>query len=330
MNQQSCKNTMRNTRERESQQQHQQETRLKKKPPPSSCCLQRPPIQDSLQVSIHDDDLLEIYSRAMQDLDAADNDDNVMEVYMNAMSNLKSQQVQNGETPPRSVMDIIHPSSMKNHNSNWDGAHALNFFERDYEGYDDCYKGNHRYSSAMAETTAKRVYGELYSDDNVSGAAEEEWEEYDPEAFERASYTYQEEELQVRKEEYRYASHHDAKYRSHEPIEQQCDSYDDSEPIEQEGSPASNTMEIEPGMAINFRGSQDTWEAVKRNTLLANHCTDCGQLLHCINDVDYFLCPDCDVVNPLEGTCSDGFDLSVGLGLRDAEVRKWRVEYGLI
>jgi hypothetical protein len=122
-NQQSCKNMTRNSRERESQQQYQQETRLVKPPPPPSL-LKQPPIY-SLQVSIqqHDDDLLEIYNRAMQALDAADNDEHVMEVYMNAMSILKSQQEeQHGETLPRSVMDI------KRNSRNWD-VYALEGFE---------------------------------------------------------------------------------------------------------------------------------------------------------------------------------------------------------
>jgi hypothetical protein len=280
--------------------------------------------------------LLEIYEKAMQDLDAADNDDNIMEVYMNAMSNLKYQKEQYDETLPR--------SSVMSHNNNWD-AYALEEFERDYEGYDDnddyYSKGSHRSFSAMAGTAAETVYNsEFYSEEEY--LSEEEWEEYNPDAFERASSIYQEEEqLQVlRKDTYRYDSHHDAEYRLRETSEPPyicCDSYEgDSdfrsyEPIERAPT-SSNTsrMEIAPGRSARFRGSQETWEAVKRHALFADPCNCCGQLLHYINDADYFFCPDCDVVNPLEGTCSDGFDLSVGLGLRDADVRKWRVEYGRI
>jgi predicted RNA-binding Zn-ribbon protein involved in translation (DUF1610 family) len=53
-------------------------------------------------------------------------------------------------------------------------------------------------------------------------------------------------------------------------------------------------MEIAPGMSAKFRGSQETWEAV-------NPCTYCGQRLHYIDDGDYFLCPDCDVVREPSG-----------------------------
>ena len=263
MNQQSCKTMTRNTRERESQQQYQQETpRLK---PPPSYLKQPPPIQDSslqVQVSIqHDDDLLEIYNRAMQDLDAADNDDNVMEVYMNAMSNLKSQQEQHGETLPRSVMDIKRPSSSMSRNtcSNWD-VYALEEFERDYE------------------------------------------------ASERDSSIYQEEQPQVRKDAYRYDSHHDAEYRSREPIEQPwiCDSYyDDSDLRSYESNeqpPASRSddrMERVPGLsARGFQGHQERWEDARRRALFVNPCNCCGQLLHYIDDADYFLCPVCDVGDP--------------------------------
>jgi hypothetical protein len=66
------------------------------------------------------------------------------------------------------------------HNSNWD-VYALEEFERDYEGYDDFYKGSHRSSSVMAETAAEMVYREFSSEEDPS--EEECWEDYDLEAL---------------------------------------------------------------------------------------------------------------------------------------------------
>ena len=53
-------------------------------------------------------------------------------------------------------------------------------------------------------------------------------------------------------------------------------------------------------------------------------CFACDLTLFCIQDATYVLCPQCQVVNPLEGQCeSDG---GVGLSFTIEKLSKWQNE----
>jgi hypothetical protein len=73
-------------------------------------------------------------------------------------------------------------------------------------------------------------------------------------------------------------------------------------------------IEIAPGHFAELRGSAETWRAIQSGFIRSCSCLCCNAQLGCIHDASYVLCPDCLVVNPLEGShgCSGG----VGLGFK--------------
>jgi hypothetical protein len=70
-------------------------------------------------------------------------------------------------------------------------------------------------------------------------------------------------------------------------------------------------LEIAPGHFAELRGSAETCRAIQRNFIRPCTCLCCNVQLGCIHDASYVLCPDCLVVNPVEGS----LDNSGGVGL---------------
>ena len=88
-------------------------------------------------------------------------------------------------------------------------------------------------------------------------------------------------------------------------------------------------IEIAPGLEGRLRGSEETWEAIKNNFIASTHCVCCSELVHCIRDADFAICPTCRVVNPLAEiarTTTEKNVISIGLGMKDVDLRKWRFE----
>jgi hypothetical protein len=73
-------------------------------------------------------------------------------------------------------------------------------------------------------------------------------------------------------------------------------------------------IEIAPGVFVPLRDGQETGNAIREGNCVHVHCFCCAAKLFCISDAQYVLCPDCNVVSPLDlpGKC-DG--RGVGLGL---------------
>ena len=114
----------------------------------------------------------------------------------------------------------------------------------------------------------------------------------------------------------------------------------------------SQTMiEIAPGLRLCLRGAEETMDAIASDRLASEFCTCCQELLHCVRDADYVLCPSCKVVSPLVeneysnrhsqqleqhrpslsysgGDCQNGLG-SVGLGMKHDDLCAYRVEKGL-
>jgi hypothetical protein len=74
-------------------------------------------------------------------------------------------------------------------------------------------------------------------------------------------------------------------------------------------------IEIAPGVFAPLRGGQETGDAIREGTCVKVNCFCCAAELLCIPDAQYVLCPDCDVVSPVDlpGKCDVR---GVGLGLR--------------
>ena len=194
-----------------------------------------------------------------------------------------------------------------------------------------------RWSSLTAETATSTV---------VSDENDEEWEEYDPEAFERASsdFEFQQSQRQLEAENERRC--HGGRvtvtgslpkdferasfcYSQGLKLLEEADAHVPAE-VDQVYSQREHALdekvmiEIAPGIRARLRGSRESWEAAKSGRITAQNCSCCLELLHCVLDVDYVLCPGCFIVNPVEETASNGRNPSVGLGMIDEELTKWR------
>jgi len=79
-------------------------------------------------------------------------------------------------------------------------------------------------------------------------------------------------------------------------------------------------IEISPGRFEFLRGSEETWNAIKRGNYASVTCEACQADLRCVADADMVVCPDCRCVSPLDGraapSAAGGFsEGGVGLGV---------------
>ena len=87
----------------------------------------------------------------------------------------------------------------------------------------------------------------------------------------------------------------------------------------------SNMIEVAPGQYLRLRGADETWNAIKDDFYVPCVCFACDLTLFCIQDASYVLCPQCQVVNPLEGQQCES-DGGVGLGFTIEKLSKWQNE----
>jgi hypothetical protein len=62
------------------------------------------------------------------------------------------------------------------------------------------------------------------------------------------------------------------------------------------------TIEISPGVYVQLRGAEETWDCIGRDFFMPCKCFGCSHELCCIQDADYVLCPQCRVVSPMDAT----------------------------
>jgi hypothetical protein len=104
--------------------------------------------------------------------------------------------------------------------------------------------------------------------------------------------------------------------------------YDEQPQLGSGDGPPQNSnhhLEIFPGLFAPLRGSDETWNAIKRGFSSNVDCFVCSTALIFIADADYVLCPDCRVVSPTGASerkmpPTHGFNQphrgGVGLGLK--------------
>lgn len=99
--------------------------------------------------------------------------------------------------------------------------------------------------------------------------------------------------------------------------------------------PATNRkIPVSPDVYVPLRGATETWQAIRRGCTTATTCSDCNSDLHVIEDAEYFVCPDCWMVGPIEqsvGGIALEFDGSsdnygLGLGVKARDVIQWVVD----
>jgi hypothetical protein len=93
----------------------------------------------------------------------------------------------------------------------------------------------------------------------------------------------------------------------------------------------SRKIPLSPDLSVPLRGSTETWQAIKHGYTIAVTCSNCNADLHAIQDAEYFVCPDCWMVGPVEqaiGGIALEFDGSsdnygIGLGVKARDVIQW-------
>lgn len=75
-------------------------------------------------------------------------------------------------------------------------------------------------------------------------------------------------------------------------------------------------LEIQPGLFLPLRGSQESLQAVEQKFVARTSCMSCETKLLCIQDAEYVLCPLCKVVSPVLTNLGSSSGGSVGLGIQ--------------
>ena len=63
---------------------------------------------------------------------------------------------------------------------------------------------------------------------------------------------------------------------------------------------ATKEIEISPGLVLPLCGANDTWHAVQDGTVTVTSCIACTAELFVIEDATFVLCPECQVVSPVD------------------------------
>jgi hypothetical protein len=91
-------------------------------------------------------------------------------------------------------------------------------------------------------------------------------------------------------------------------------------------TPTPTMIEVAPGEFLRLRTADETWKAIRNDFYMPCECVLCEITLFCIQDAVLVLCPQCLVVNPLEGAAYEGFDGGVGMGFTMESLAKWQEE----
>jgi hypothetical protein len=99
-----------------------------------------------------------------------------------------------------------------------------------------------------------------------------------------------------------------------------------SPPVTLPGAVQSKMIEICPGSLVRLRGADETYEAVRNDFYIPCQCMICScsdndnpfrddEPLFCIQDADFFLCPNCKSICPLDDGTANGSRNGGGVGL---------------
>jgi hypothetical protein len=95
--------------------------------------------------------------------------------------------------------------------------------------------------------------------------------------------------------------------------------FEPSIPTRRNAPTTVSEVEVEPGVYLPLRGSEETMLAVNMGYALVTSCLCCSVKLKCVPDCDLVICPDCRVVSPVSNEIqfpSQHHLGGVGLGLK--------------
>lgn len=85
-------------------------------------------------------------------------------------------------------------------------------------------------------------------------------------------------------------------------------------------------VNITATLQMRLRGARETWQCVENDFYIPATCPCCATDMFCIMDANYFLCPLCRVVSPLQGGADEEYDGGVGLAFTVTDLQQWQHE----
>jgi hypothetical protein len=89
-------------------------------------------------------------------------------------------------------------------------------------------------------------------------------------------------------------------------------------------TPPDPMYEVSPGVKERLRGALETWSYLQRDFYIATSCKTCSVELTCIKNLDFVLCPTCQLITPIDALpeASGG---GLGLGFTVEDLRRWEL-----
>jgi hypothetical protein len=88
-------------------------------------------------------------------------------------------------------------------------------------------------------------------------------------------------------------------------------------------TPPDPMYEVSPGVRERLRGALETWSYLQRDFYIPTSCNSCSVELTCIKNLDYVLCPTCQLITPIDTPEAGGGGL--GLGFTVEDLRRWEL-----
>jgi hypothetical protein len=89
-------------------------------------------------------------------------------------------------------------------------------------------------------------------------------------------------------------------------------------------TPPDAIYEVIPGVRERLRGATETWTYLQRDFYIPTSCKTCSVELTCIKNVDYVLCPTCQLITPIDALPEAGGG-GLGLGFTVEDLRRWEL-----
>jgi hypothetical protein len=89
-------------------------------------------------------------------------------------------------------------------------------------------------------------------------------------------------------------------------------------------TPPDPMYEVSPGVQERLRGAMETWSYLQRDFYIPTSCKTCSVELTCIKNLDFVLCPTCQLITPIDALPEAGGG-GLGLGFTVEDLRRWEL-----
>jgi hypothetical protein len=89
-------------------------------------------------------------------------------------------------------------------------------------------------------------------------------------------------------------------------------------------TPPDPMYEVSPGVKERLRGALETWSYLQQGFYIPTSCKTCSVELTCIKNLDFVLCPTCQLITPIDALPEAGGG-GLGLGFTVEDLRRWEL-----